>query len=130
MPSGNSPIFTNTSRFSVSASMNKSADEIVLNTGKSGTHWSLTAKAGGGYAPPGWVLRGENGPELTRETGSTYTKTAGGTRMAMGGGGQPVYITINAGLGSDPVAVGNGVVKALKAAQAAQSGRPFDIKTR
>ena len=116
-------------RFSVSASMNRAADEIVYSV-KGGGSMKFTAKAGGGYAPPGWVLRGENGPELTRETGSTYTKTAGGTRMAMGGGGQPVYITINAGLGSDPVAVGNGVVKALKAAQAAQSGRPFDIKTR
>ena len=116
-------------RFVVSASMNRAADEIVYSV-KGGGSMKFTAKAGGGYAPPGWVLRGENGPELTRETGSTYTKTAGSTRMAMGGGGQPVYITINAGLGSDPVAVGNGVVKALKAAQAAQSGRPFDIKTR
>lgn len=70
--------------FSVSASMNKSADEIVYSV-QGGGRMKFTAKALGGYAPPGLVLRGEGGPELTYETRPTYTYTAQQTRQILAG---------------------------------------------
>ncbi len=66
-------------KFSVSASMNKRADEIVYTTSGHGS-LKFTAKALGGWADPGLVLRGENGPELTYESRPTYTYTAAQTK--------------------------------------------------
>lgn len=66
-------------KFSVSAAMNKAADEIVYSVAGHGSV-KFSAKALGGWAPPGLVLRGENGPEFTYESRPTYTYTATQTK--------------------------------------------------
>ena len=62
-----------------------SKDEAVIGGGVSGTK-KISLRAMGGWAPPGLVLRGEGGPELTYEKNPTYTYTAEQTRRILSTG--------------------------------------------
>lgn len=76
--------------------------------------------AGTNSARAGIALVGEQGPELVMMGGGEKVLTAGKTAAMMSGGGSgsPTYnITVNAGLGTDGVALGRVLVKAIKDAE-------------
>jgi hypothetical protein len=80
--------------------------------------------AAGGKFTEGWNLYGERGPEWAYKQGATvqmYPTGTGGPSsiaspvvMPSGGGGATIYVTVNAGIGTDVNAVGRGIAGALE----------------
>jgi hypothetical protein len=82
--------------------------------------------ASGGYLSEGWNTAGEgSATELMYKSGSQVQVLTNQQSKPMLGGGGNVYVTINAGFGTDPVAVRRALIQAL--ADAASSGQTIPI---
>ena len=68
-----------------SVKMNPSADQVTYSVAGHG-NVKFTARARGGYTPPGWTLVGEEGPELRRFTEPSHIYSAGDTQRMLGSG--------------------------------------------
>lgn len=100
---------------------------------------AINAKAepramGGPVAARSLYMVGERGPELfvPDVAGSivpnhalSMTGSAGGARAA--GGGAPIYLTVNAGMGADGAAVGEQIVSALRQYQRRNGALPLTV---
>jgi len=82
--------------------------------------------ASGGYLSEGWNTAGEgSATELMYKSGSSVQVLTNQQSKPMLGGGGNVYVTVNAGFGTDPVAVRRALIQAL--ADAANSGQTIPI---
>lgn len=96
--------------------------------GVSGGSIDVTTRANGGKAMAGLpTLVGERGPELlVPSVDSTVVRGEKTRSLLKGGGGGDVYLTVNAGMGTDGRQVGRQIVEALK--QYERSNGPVPIK--
>ena len=84
---------------------NAAAIKVGANTGG-----HLNTHASGGMLDAGWNLVGEQGPELIHSPGGrSRVYTNSDTKRAFGGGGN-VYITVNAGMGTNGREIGRQIV--------------------
>lgn len=95
--------------------------------GVSGGSINVTTNANGGKAMAGLpTLVGERGPELLVPSVDSTVVRGEKTRSLLKGSGGDVYLTVNAGLGTDGRQVGRQIVEALK--QYERTNGPVPIK--